>query len=99
MQLREEEENDGSGSIKDFRNKMRSTAQREEEDKWVGYEWKDGNVSDGTRNSDWLTGWAEPKRTGADGRDACAGGKEGSTGVQDEGIGLPEQGIDLNTIK
>ncbi|KAK4684099.1 DNA-directed RNA polymerase III subunit RPC5, partial [Tremellales sp. Uapishka_1] len=40
--IRKEEENDGSGSIKDFRNKMWSTTQREEEDKWVPYEWKVG---------------------------------------------------------
>lgn len=31
--------NDGSGSIKDFRNKMWATAIREDEDRWVGYEW------------------------------------------------------------
>lgn len=34
--------NDGSGSIKDFRNKMWSTAQKEDEDKWVTYAWNEG---------------------------------------------------------
>ncbi|GFZ48103.1 hypothetical protein JCM24511_05851 [Saitozyma sp. JCM 24511] len=38
----EDEENDGSGSIKDFRNKMWSTAANEEADSWVPYEWKEG---------------------------------------------------------
>ncbi|CAK9786063.1 hypothetical protein CC85DRAFT_15598 [Cutaneotrichosporon oleaginosum] len=33
--------NDGSGSIKDFRNKMWSMQAREDEDKWVPYEWNE----------------------------------------------------------
>lgn len=40
--LLDEEENDGSGSIKDFRNKMWWLAKKEDEDEWVGYEWKNG---------------------------------------------------------
>jgi DNA-directed RNA polymerase-3 subunit RPC5 len=39
-----EEENDGSGSIKDFRNKMWSMANREKEDFWVPYAWNEGEV-------------------------------------------------------
>jgi DNA-directed RNA polymerase-3 subunit RPC5 len=40
-----EEENDGSGSLKQFREKMWSMAQQEEEDPWVTYEWRYGAVS------------------------------------------------------
>jgi hypothetical protein len=47
IQVLEDEENDGSGSIKDFRNKMWSTAANEEADSWVPYEWKEGEVSGG----------------------------------------------------
>ena len=42
-QIKDDEDNDGSGSIKDFRNKMWSSQQREEEDKWQAYEWNEGN--------------------------------------------------------
>ncbi|WVR08565.1 hypothetical protein IAU60_005620 [Kwoniella sp. DSM 27419] len=38
--LLDEEENDGSGSLKDFRNKMWWMAKKEEEDQWIGYQWK-----------------------------------------------------------
>ncbi|TXT03886.1 hypothetical protein VHUM_04309 [Vanrija humicola] len=38
--------NDGSGSLKDFRNKMWATQQREEEDKWVPYEFHEGAEDD-----------------------------------------------------
>jgi DNA-directed RNA polymerase-3 subunit RPC5 len=41
----EDEENDGSGSIKDFRNKMWSTAANEDADAWVPYSWKERDVS------------------------------------------------------
>lgn len=41
-----EEENDGSGSLKQFREKMWSMAREEEEDPWVTYAWKYGDVSD-----------------------------------------------------
>ena len=39
-----EEENDGSGSLKQFREKMWSMAREEEEDPWVTYAWKYGDV-------------------------------------------------------
>ncbi|ORX41052.1 Sin-like protein conserved region-domain-containing protein [Kockovaella imperatae] len=39
----EEAENDGSGSIRDFRNKMMSEAKKEEEDQWVAYDWRQGD--------------------------------------------------------
>ncbi|WVQ70739.1 hypothetical protein IAR50_000261 [Cryptococcus sp. DSM 104548] len=38
----DDEENDGTGSIKDFRNKMWAMAQKEDEDEWVPYQWKAG---------------------------------------------------------
>ncbi|ODN83007.1 hypothetical protein L202_01238 [Cryptococcus amylolentus CBS 6039] len=38
----DDEENDGTGSIKDFRNKMWAMAQKEDEDNWVAYQWKAG---------------------------------------------------------
>lgn len=42
----EMEQNDGSGSLKDFRNKMLWIAQKEETDPWVPYKWlDDGAVS------------------------------------------------------
>lgn len=37
--------NDGSGSIIDFRNKLRSVTAAEAADKWVPYEWSYGIVS------------------------------------------------------
>lgn len=40
-----EEDNDGSGSIKDFREKMWAMAREEQEDPWIPYKWKFG-VSD-----------------------------------------------------
>lgn len=40
----EEEEGDGSGSIKDFRTKMWRLAREEAEDAWVPYEWREGEV-------------------------------------------------------
>lgn len=46
MQIPVDETNDGSGSIKDFRHKMWSLVQREEEDPWQEYAWKEGDVSD-----------------------------------------------------
>ncbi|WVQ85929.1 hypothetical protein IAT38_008097 [Cryptococcus sp. DSM 104549] len=42
----DEEDNDGSGSIKDFRNKMWYMKQKEDEDVWVGYSWKAGVEDD-----------------------------------------------------
>ncbi|KAL7422789.1 hypothetical protein Q5752_002085 [Cryptotrichosporon argae] len=39
-------DNDGSGSIKDFRNKMWLTAQKEDSDPWVPYTWKDDQLDD-----------------------------------------------------
>ncbi|WRT70670.1 uncharacterized protein IL334_007668 [Kwoniella shivajii] len=45
--LLDEEDNDGSGSIKDFRNKMWWMAKKEEEDHWVPYHWKSGVEDDG----------------------------------------------------
>jgi hypothetical protein len=44
--FQEEEEGDGSGSLKDFRNKMWRLAKEEEEDTWVPYEWKEDQVSE-----------------------------------------------------
>jgi len=44
-----EEENDGSGSIKDFREKMRSTNEVLTREEWIPYEWKEGDVSVGSR--------------------------------------------------
>lgn len=41
----DEEDNDGTGSIKDFRNKMWAMAIKEDEDSWAGYSWKAGEVS------------------------------------------------------
>ncbi|WVW80857.1 hypothetical protein I302_102847 [Kwoniella bestiolae CBS 10118] len=38
----DEEDNDGSGSIKDFRNKMWWMTKKEDEDAWVGYKWRVG---------------------------------------------------------
>ncbi|WVO17360.1 hypothetical protein L204_105052 [Cryptococcus depauperatus] len=38
----DEDENDGSGSIKDFRNKMWAVEQKENEDEWIGYGWRSG---------------------------------------------------------
>jgi hypothetical protein len=40
-----EEENDGSGSLKQFREKMWSMAREEEEDPWVTYSWTYGEVA------------------------------------------------------
>lgn len=40
-----EDEGDGSGSIKDFRNKMWRLAQEEQDDTWVAYDWREGEVS------------------------------------------------------
>jgi DNA-directed RNA polymerase-3 subunit RPC5 len=37
-----EDENDGSGSLKDFREKMWAMAREENEDPWVSYKWKAG---------------------------------------------------------
>lgn len=37
----EMEQNDGSGSLKDFRNKMLWSAQKEEAEPWVPYKWLD----------------------------------------------------------
>jgi hypothetical protein len=45
VQIPVDETNDGSGSIKDFRHKMWSLVQREEEDPWQEYAWKEGDVS------------------------------------------------------
>ncbi|WWD20686.1 hypothetical protein CI109_105162 [Kwoniella shandongensis] len=45
--LLDEEENDGSGSIKDFRNKMWWMANREADDEWIPYTWKEGVHDDG----------------------------------------------------
>lgn len=41
----DEEDNDGIGFIKDFRNKMWVMVIKEDEDSWVGYSWKVGEVS------------------------------------------------------
>ncbi|WVF68049.1 hypothetical protein IAT40_002811 [Kwoniella sp. CBS 6097] len=43
----DEEDNDGSGSIKDFRNKMWWMAKKEDEDQWVPYQWKAGVEDEG----------------------------------------------------
>ncbi|KAK8850503.1 hypothetical protein IAR55_004421 [Kwoniella newhampshirensis] len=45
--LLDEEENDGSGSIKDFRHKMWWMASKEEEDEWVPYSWRTGAHDEG----------------------------------------------------
>ncbi|OCF30745.1 DNA-directed RNA polymerase III subunit RPC5 [Kwoniella heveanensis BCC8398] len=43
----DEEDNDGSGSIKDFRNKMWWMAKKEDEDQWVPYQWTTGVEDEG----------------------------------------------------
>lgn len=41
--LPDEEENDGSGSIKDFRKKMQTTEAKEGADPWIQYTWNEGD--------------------------------------------------------
>ncbi|BEI80237.1 hypothetical protein CcaverHIS002_0107660 [Cutaneotrichosporon cavernicola] len=43
--------NDGSGSIKDFRTKMWSMQAREDEEKWVPYEWNEGAENEAVTES------------------------------------------------
>ncbi|RXK41678.1 hypothetical protein M231_00913 [Tremella mesenterica] len=40
--LLDDEDNDGSGSIRDFRKRMQVNEQRESQDPWVAYSWEDG---------------------------------------------------------
>jgi len=46
-----EEDNDGSGSIKDFREKMWTMAREETEDPWVSYAWKSGEAESAVDNA------------------------------------------------
>ena len=90
-QLPDEEENDGSGSIKDFRKKMQTTEAKEGADPWIQYAWNEGSVGPCAEKDVWWLMTVGQGQKGLGSPDHTCG-ETGDAGMPHSAARLSQQG-------